>query len=90
MAPQPQVFSNAAKATALANAEAALPGSWALTENWSGFGFGVASQGTGSGEVTAAAGAAPGERYILPFYAGKIDLILLANGNWQATLFPGS
>jgi len=27
---------------------------------------------------------------MLPFFAGKIDLILLSNGNWQATLFPGS
>jgi hypothetical protein len=88
MAPQPQVFTNASKATALANAQAALPGAWVLRENWDGLGAGQ-SASTGSGATYAAGGAAPGERWILAGYAGRIDLTLLSSGNWQALLFPG-
>lgn len=89
MAPLPQVFTNATKATALANAQAALAGSWVLRENWDGVGMGVGAIGTGTGQATAVSGACPGERWVLPFGAGRIDLQLLSNGNWQATLFPG-
>lgn len=91
MAPQPQVFTNAVKATALANAQAALPGTWVLRENWDGFGVSVTGS-TGSGETYTTGGpsASPGERWVLGGNAGRIDLILLSNGNWQALLFPGS
>lgn len=88
MAPQPQVFTNAVKATALANAQAALPGTWVLRENWDGVGIGVTSS-TGSGSTYAFGGACPGERWILSGNAGRIDLILLSSGTWQALLFPG-
>lgn len=91
MAPLPQVFTNATKATALANAQAVIAGTWVLRENWDGVGLAVASTGSGSGNGYVAGGlASPGERWVLPFGAGRIDLILLSNGNWQATLYPGS
>jgi len=89
MAPQPQVFTNAVKATALSNAQAALAGTWVQRENWDGVGLGVTAS-TGSGETAAAGGGCPGERWIAAGNAGRIDLILLSNGNWQALLFPGS
>jgi hypothetical protein len=84
------VFTNATKATALANAQAALAGSWVLRENWDGVGLSTTSIGSGAGSGIAAGFASPGERWVLPFGAGRIDMILLGNGNWQATLFPGS
>jgi hypothetical protein len=90
VAPQAQVFTNAVKATALAAAQAAQAGSWVLRETWDGVGLSVSSAGAGSGENIVAGLGSPGERWMLPFFAGKIDLILLSNGNWQATLFPGS
>jgi hypothetical protein len=89
VAPQPQVFTNAAKATALANAQAALPGAWYLVANWDGLGAGQ-SASTGSGGTYAAAGACPGERWQLGGGVGRIELILLSSGSWQALLFPGN
>jgi len=89
MAATPQVFTNAAKATALANAQAALAGTWVLRENWDGIGMGVTAS-TGSGGTAVNAGACPGERWVLSGNAGRIDLQLLSSGSWQALLFPGS
>lgn len=89
MAPQPQVFTNAVKATALANAQAALPGTWVLATNWDGVGSGTTAS-TGSGGTYAPSSGQPGERWIASGSAGRIDLILLSNGTWQALLFPGS
>ena len=89
MAATPQVFTNASKATALANAQAALAGTWVLRENWDGVGAGQ-SASTGSGATFAPAVAAPGERWVLGGGAGRIDLTLLSSGSWQALLYPGS
>jgi hypothetical protein len=85
----PQVFTNVVKATALANAQAALSGTWTLRESWDGYGLSF-NASTGSGEGGASGLGGPGERWVLPFFAGKIDLTLLGSGNWQAILFPGS
>jgi hypothetical protein len=90
LAPLPQVFTNAVKATALANAQAVLGGTWFQRENWDGVDLAVGAVGTGSGQGYVAGLACPGERWVLAYGAGRIDLQLLSNGNWQATLFPGS
>lgn len=93
MAPLPQVFTNAVKATALSNAQAVLGGTWVLVAQWDGFGIPVTGS-TGSGDTyTTGSGVStgsPGERWMLGGSAGRIELTLLSNGNWQALLFPGS
>lgn len=89
MAATPQVFTNAVKATALTNAQAALPGTWVQRENWDGVGLSVGSS-TGSGGGYTAGLGCPGERWVLGGNAGRIDLILTSGGTWQALLYPGS
>lgn len=88
MAAQPQVFTNAAKATALANAIAgsAFPSSasWFVREQWNG------GESGGSGLGPNLAGA-PGERWKTAFDGARIDLVYVpASALWQATLYPGS